>query len=69
MRNKKIVLTISIIVFLVIAGVLSAFCVGRRPQMVKQVESNKAGKKANKKIEKKEQQVEKVTLTNIVSSD
>ena len=71
--NKKIVLTISIIVVLVIAGVLVLFCTGRRTQVartdLKQAENNQTGDKANKKIEKtqekKTEQVEKVTLSNI----
>ena len=73
MRNKKIVLTISIIVVLVIAGVLVLFLAGHRTQItqtdLKQIDSNKEGEKADKKIEKKEEKkaepVEKVTLSNI----
>ena len=72
-RNKKIVLTISIIVVLVIAGVLVLFLAGHRTQItqtdLKQIDSNKEGEKADKKIEKKEEKkaepVEKVTLSNI----
>ena len=73
MWNKKIVLTISIIVVLVIAGVLVLFLAGHRTQItqtdLKQIDSNKEGEKADKKIEKKEEKkaepVEKVTLSNI----
>ncbi len=73
MWNKKIVLTISIIVFLVITGVFALLRVGRRTQVtrtnLKQIESNQTGNKANKKIKKSEknktEQVEKVTLSNI----
>ena len=61
MWNKKIVLTISIIVVLVIVGVIVLFCTGRRTQItqidLKQTD-NKAGERADKKIEKKEEKKE-----------
>ena len=53
MWNKKIVLTISIIVVLAVAGVFTLFCVGHRTQVaradLKQAENNQTGDKADKK--------------------
>lgn len=67
--NKKIVLKIVLIVFLVIIGALVVFRVGLRTRIagtdLKQTESDKAGKKAKKEIEKKTEQVENLTLSNI----